>query len=174
MRFTECNNCLEYVEARDFFKKDSEWCCICPKCSAEIKIRDIEDFLLPPGTKIEISDGRFGIIDSWTGTSPDNFNDIEYNIRLIDDDSFLTLSSKHFKLISDWRLTERTSSRVVKVCHYPKNQEYSNVPCYNCVDRAFCNRDILERLAAYEDSGLRPDEVKELKGKMIKKRKTIK
>ena len=171
MKFTECDNCFEQVEAKDFFRKDLGWCCVCPKCGATIKIDDIADFLLPAGTKIKISDGRFGIIDSFRNPFANKFDDIEYEIRLInknDLNNFTILARRHFEPVSDWRLTERTFARVVKVCHYPRNQDYSNVPCYNCVDRTLCNRDILERLARYEDTGLLPEEIEELKKKIEK------
>ena len=166
MRFVECKNCFEQVEAKDFYKEDSGWCCTCPKCKATIKIRDIENFLLPPGTKIEISDGRLGVVDGYANTLANQFEEIEYRIRLTNENdmnNIIVLSSRHFKTTHNWRLTEKTTSRIVKVCHYPKNRDYSNAPCYNCADSSKCFFDILERLAEYEDTGLLPEEIKDLK-----------
>lgn len=166
MRFTECKNCFEQVEAKDFFEKDSGWYCTCPKCGATIKIHDITDFLLPPGTKIQISDGRFGVVDGYENVCTSSFQDIEYRIRLTNENDInnaVVLSRKHFVPVHNWRLTERTLSRIVRVCHYPKNRDYDNAPCYNCVDSTKCFSDILERLAQYEDTGLLPEEIKKLK-----------
>lgn len=48
------------------------------------------------------------------------------------------------------RLTKREDGYIRRVCHYPENQ-YGDSPCYNCIDRTRCNKDLFERLALYED-----------------------
>ena len=164
MKYTECDHCFKIVEAKYFFKLDSGWCFSCPECSAVVKVDDITDFLLPIGTKIQLCDGRYGVISAYVHSQASRFEDIRYKI-ILEEKSVTTLPRSYFEVVRDWRLTQRIPKRVVRVCHYPTNQEYSNVPCYGCVDRTKCSADILERLAQYEDTGLTPDEIKTLKNR---------
>lgn len=52
---------------------------------------------------------------------------------------------------------------ITRVCNYPdrdgKKLLYND--CWNCTHRTKCNSDIVERLAAYENTGLEPDIVAE-------------
>ena len=56
------------------------------------------------------------------------------------------------------RLLEKNGDLIQRICHYPENQ-VGNAPCYGCAKRTQCNQDIFERLLAYENSGLSPEEV---------------
>lgn len=57
------------------------------------------------------------------------------------------------------RLTQRNAGGISRVCHHYEPEERL---CYGCVKRAQCNAAIFERLAAYEDTGLNPEELKSL------------
>ena len=118
------------------------------------------------GTKIQLLDGRTGIIDNYASLFAEKFEDIEYRIRVEDEEAsnnVAVVARRDFQPIHNWRLTERTLSLIVRVCHHPKNQDYSNVPCYGCPDAHLCFKEILERLAQYEDTGLLPDEIQKVK-----------
>lgn len=54
------------------------------------------------------------------------------------------------------RLTKRIPGGIERECKYV----YKDM-CYGCEKRAKCNADIMERLAAYEDTGLEPEEIQE-------------
>lgn len=57
------------------------------------------------------------------------------------------------------RLTKVVDGHVERVCRHWSEEHKM---CYGCVRRTACNEAIFRRLAAYEDSGLSPEEVKEL------------
>lgn len=165
MRFTECATCFDQVEVVNFYKKGVDWYTTCPNCGSPILIDDIGDFLLPMGTKVQMLDGRTGIIDGHASLFTDKFEDIEYRVRIEGEEApnnVAIVARRNFQPIHNWRLTERTLSHVVRVCHHPKNQDYSNVPCYNCSDAHICFKEILERLAQYEDTGLLPEEIEKI------------
>lgn len=65
-----------------------------------------------------------------------------------------------------WRLTDTDDYGIGRVCgYYAKETEISETACYGCIYRARCNADIFSRLAQYEDTGLLPEEILELKEK---------
>lgn len=84
-----------------------------------------------------------------------------YVIRL-DTDEVVAVPFGELKLVEDSRHPRKEGGRIARVCHYPRNEERSNVPCYNCVDRAKCDHDIYNALWLYEASGLSPEDVNEV------------
>ena len=59
------------------------------------------------------------------------------------------------------RLTRIEKGRAVRNCQYPENW-VGEIPCYGCADRSNCDRDILEKLARYENTGLEPEQIKHI------------
>lgn len=65
------------------------------------------------------------------------------------------------------RLLNRDGELIVRVCHYPEYRE-GDAPCYGCVKRTDCNRDLFERLCKYEETGLSPEEIEAMKRSKFK------
>jgi len=165
MKYSECLDCGELNEMVSASRDELGWHTSCPHCGGSYDI-DVEDFLLPNGTKVEMPDGTVGIVDGNDSETSDEFDDINYYVCPIMY-THEEVWSNHYRmhrrseltLVEEWRLTRRYKDLVSRECHYPRNEEYSNVPCYNCVDRTKCNADIFERLAQYEDSGYKPEDL---------------
>lgn len=165
MKYSECLDCGELNEMVSASRDELGWHTSCPHCGGSYDI-DVEDFLLPNGTKVEMPDGTVGIVDGNDSETSDEFDDINYYVCPIMY-THEEVWSNHYRmhrrseltLVEEWRLTRRYKDLVSRVCHYPRNEEYSNVPCYNCVDRTKCNADVFERLAQYEDSGYKPEDL---------------
>lgn len=60
------------------------------------------------------------------------------------------------------RLLSRNGDVIERVCHYPEYRE-GDIPCYGCVKRPTCNHDLFERLYQYEETGLSPEEIEDMK-----------
>lgn len=164
MKYCECLQCGEFVEITGASKDMLGWHTVCPKCGGSFDI-DIEDYVLPAGTPVKLPSGEIGVVSDFRDERAKEMHDILYLVTYRIGAEEYTVRARHGTLtvIEDWRKTRRTEYGIERVCHYPKNQEWSNVPCYNCVDRTKCNADIYERLAQYEDTGLMPDVVAEYK-----------
>ena len=147
----ECPDCMNRFAVNNAFRNESGWNVCCPVCGCIFDI-DIEDFALPEGTLVQLKDGTQGRILRYYDDCT-KFEDIRYDVQ-IDRNlgrELRCLNRSQFSIIGDWRLLRRTRYGIERVCHYPQNQEYGNVPCYNCADRTKCNADIFERLCRYEE-----------------------
>lgn len=165
MRYSECLNCGEQNEVLSASRDELGWHTTCSHCGGSYDI-DIEDFLLPNGIEVEMPDGTYGVIDGNDAKTARESEDIRYcvcpNIFTLEADwsqHYRMFKRSELAVVESWRLTRRYKDLVSRVCHYPRNLEHSNVPCYNCADRTKCNADIFERLAQYEDSGYKPDDL---------------
>lgn len=165
MKYSECMNCGELNEVRSASCDELGWHTTCSHCGGSYDI-DIEDYLLPNGTRVKMPDDRFGVIDGNDAKNSEELEDINYYVCPVEhtheevwSNHYVMLRRCELSVAEEWRLTRRYKDLVSRVCHYPKNEEYSNVPCYNCVDRTKCNADIFERLAQYEDSGFKPEDL---------------
>ena len=66
--------------------------------------------------------------------------------------------------LNSTRLLIRREYFISRICHYHADKKGEG-QCYGCVDRSKCTSDIFEKLLAYEETGLSPEEVKKLKKK---------
>lgn len=160
----ECRDCLEYFDFNTAAYDNGRWVTFCPNCKTPTPI-DIEDYLVDIGTIVTMVNGETGTITGYDTTKADNFDDIIYIVDRGAGKSNCHAKRCCFKIEDTWKKLRRIpgGGGIVRVCHYPRNQEYSNVPCYGCADRTKCNADIFETLAQYEDSDLKPDDVAQLK-----------
>ena len=164
MKYCTCPHCDTNFEFTGASKDNLGWHTACPDCGGSFDI-DIEDHVVSEGTLVGLHTGMKGFVSTFTDQYATEFDEIVYLVtyRVGAEERATRVRRSEFDIIEDWRLLKRTKFGVDRVCHYPKNQEWGNVPCYNCVDRAKCNHDIFERLAQYEDTGLMPDVVAEYK-----------
>lgn len=167
MRYTVCPNCSEYIPVLSADKDELGWHTSCQRCKGSFDI-DIEDYLLDIGVRVRTSDDKIGVVKerSISGNHID-FEEAVYFVHFGISGYGTFYPRCQLTTPADWRLTRRDQYGVSRECHYPKNQEYGNTPCYNCVDRTKCNADIFERLARYEDTGLLPEEILKMKEKMV-------
>lgn len=164
MKYCTCPHCDTYFKLAGASKDSLGWHTICPDCGGSFDI-DIADYVVPEGTLVGLRTGMKGFVSTFTDQYAADFEEIVYLItyRVGADERTARARRTEFEIIEDWRLLKRTEFGVERVCHYLANQEQSNVPCYNCIDRTRCNADIFERLVRYEDTGLTPDMVVEYK-----------
>lgn len=160
MKWWMCENCdSRPIEALNCAKKINDtWYIVCPQCGSKSEF-DIEDYLLPKGTEVQFNDGSRGTIAGFTDTGAATAQDILYIIapegRQYRRDAFVVKDT--------WKKLRRVEGGIQRVCHHPQNEEWSNAPCYNCVDRGRCNAELFERLAAYEDTDMLPERIAEYK-----------
>lgn len=124
--------------------------------------------MLEVGERVRTSDGKVGSIKEFR--IPETHVDFEEVVYFVHFgmSGYGTFYPRHeLTQPADWRLTRRDKYGVQRECHYPRNREYGNVFCTNCVDRTKCNADIFERLAQYEDTGLLPEEILKMKEKTV-------
>lgn len=163
MKYIQCMNCDEWFEFDGAsWDQYGGWHTGCPCCNSSFDI-DIEDFVIPEGTLVRMKaapgNGRVIKIDTNNVTE---FQNINYLVEF-DDNIGVWLRYSQIEVVDDWRLLVRTPSNgIQRVCHFPKNKEYGNAPCYGCADRTKCNAAIFERLTTYEDSGFTPEEVQQI------------
>ena len=167
MRYTVCPDCGEYIPVLSADKDELGWHTSCPKCKGSFDI-DVEDYLIAVGERVRTSDGKVGAIKEFR--IPElhiDFDEVVYFVHF-GMSGYGTFYPRHeLTQPADWRLTRRDQYGVQRECHYPRNREYGNVFCTNCVDRTKCNADIFERLAQYEDTGLLPEEILKMKEKIV-------
>lgn len=128
---------------------------LCPNCNYEVEMQwDIE----ADGYKAYCPrcGGRLMLCDECMHINGDYSGHCDY-----DGENDTCRNNKEPKPKGIDRLLGKDGECVYRICHYPENQ-VGNAPCYGCADRAKCNHDIFERLAAYEESGLSPEEIKAL------------
>ena len=164
MKYCTCPHCDTNFKFDGASKDNLGWHTACPDCGGSFDI-DIEDHVVSEGTLVGLHTGMKGFVSTFTDQYAAEFDEIVYLVtyRVGTDERTTRVRRDEFDIIEDWRLLKRTKFGVERVCHYPKNQEWGNVPCDGCADRAKCNHDIFERLARYEDTGLTPDVVAEYK-----------
>lgn len=164
MKYCSCRHCDAGFEFTGASKDKLGWHTTCPECGGSFDI-DIEDYVVSRGTLVGLHSGMKGVITTFTDEYAAEFDEIVYLVtyRIGDKEHTTRVRRDDFDIIEDWKLLKRTEFGIERVCHYPVNQEWSNVPCYNCADRAKCNHDIFNRLAQYEDTDMPPDVVAEYK-----------
>ena len=164
MKYCTCPHCDIDFEFTGASKDNLGWHTGCPDCGGSFDI-DIKDFLVSEGTMVKFDGNTTGLVWKVNDAYATEFAEIVYLVSYYVGvkPHIARLRRSQFELADDWRLLKRTKYGIERVCHYPKNQEWGNVPCYNCVDRVKCNHDIFERLAQYEGTGLTPDVVAEYK-----------
>lgn len=167
MKYMECTNCGEIFAPKETINSNGKWFAECPECGKDTEF-DVKDFLVPAGTLVKLTGPephratiisndheKAATLDFVTYTLKYRVGCVEYTAQLRRDG---------FDIEKTWKkLRRHPDGSLERECHYPINQDYSNVPCYNCVDRTKCNADIFERLAQYEDTDLTPDEVSSMK-----------
>lgn len=164
MKYCTCPYCDREFELTNASKDSMGWHTDCPRCGAKLDV-DIEDYAVPQGTLVQFDGGLRGVVADFKDEYATELGEIVYlvNYRVGRTELSKRMRRCEFDLVEDWKLLKRTDYGIERVCHYPKNQEWSNAPCYNCCDRARCNADIFERLAKYEDTEMPPDTVAEYK-----------
>ena len=70
-----CGNIFEGTVSND----ELGWHGYCEDCDSSFDV-DIEDYLIPNGTKVRLFDGRIGIIDGNDNEETEEFEDINYYI----------------------------------------------------------------------------------------------
>jgi len=157
-KYCDCLQCGEFFELTGASKDMLGWHTACPECGGSFDI-DIEDYVVPAGTLVQLPSGEKGVVSDFRDEYAEEMGDILYLVtyRIGHKEHMVRARHSALTIIEDWRKTRRNELGIERVCHYPKNQEWSNVPCYNCVDLTRCNADIYERLAQYEDTGLTRD-----------------
>jgi len=158
LKYCNCLTCDAYFEMKKAERRKGRWYASCPDCGCLAEI-DIDDYVVPTGTYVKISPNHYGEIVKCSHKNAKDYSEILYLVLLEDDGEESTFWAKRsdFTLAEDWRKIRRDENGFHRVCHYPANQEYSNVPCYNCADRAKCSYDIYAQLNAYEESDMQPD-----------------
>ena len=160
MKWWTCESCDSGpVDVLNHAKKINDtWYVVCPQCGSKSEV-DIEDFLLPEGTEVQFDDGSLGTIAGYNDAGAKTAQDIAYIIG--------PECGQHrrdtFTVKKTWKKLRQISGGLQRVCHHPQNEEWSNAPCYGCVDRGRCNAELFEQLAAYERTNLRPDQVADYK-----------
>lgn len=172
-----CRNCDEYFDFTTAQQESGRWAAICPHCKHPNEI-DIKDYLVPIGTQIQFTGGSFikGDTGTISGYIHENAGVFENILYIIDRGPNRVLCHAHrsnFEILPTWKKLRRVGDCLQRVCHYPRNQAYSNVPCYNCIDRTKCNADIFEALATYEATDFRPEDLVALKAALAKRNLTI-
>ncbi len=164
MKYCTCPHCDTGFEFTGASKDNLGWHTACPDCGGSFDI-DIEDYLVPEGTMVKFNGGTTGFVWKVNDAYATELAEVVYLVSYYvgAKPHIARLRRNQFELADDWRLLKRTKYGIERVCHYPKNQEWGNAPCYGCADRVKCNHDIFERLAQYEDTGLTPDVVAEYK-----------
>lgn len=173
----KCRNCDEYFDFTTAQQNSGRWAAICPHCKHPNEI-DIKDYLVPIGTQIQFTGGSFikGDTGTISGYIHENAGVFENILYIIDRGPNRVLCHAHrsnFEILPTWKKLRRVGDCLQRVCHYPRNQAYSNAPCYNCVDRTKCNADIFEALATYEATDFRPEDLVALKAALAKHNLTI-
>ena len=166
MKYCTCDSCDNVFEVSDAEKdKAGKWFVICPRCGSWCEI-NIEDFLIPEGTLVRLADGSEGTIRSFSDDDAVSLKDVVYHIG----PNLGWYRRDAFEITETWKKLCHTGYGLQRVCHHPKNREQSSAPCYNCVDRARCNAELFDQLAAYEATDLTPAQVlayKEFVGKIL-------
>lgn len=81
------------------------WGGYCEECGSSFDV-DIEEYLVPNGTKVKFADGRIGIVDGNDNEDTDEFNDINYYVCPIEftslrywSDHYVMLLRSEFEII---------------------------------------------------------------------------
>lgn len=162
MQYVRCHQCDANSRVRDLEKIGGRWLFYCPICHISTEV-NIEDFAIPMGTTVRFGEkpDEVGTIQGILPHSSHLLSLLTYKIRCENPMPY-TIEVRADKLTvlePSWKKLVRTDYGIQRVCHYPRNQEYGNAPCYNCADRTKCNADIFDTLAMYEDSNLSPEAV---------------
>lgn len=155
-----CEDCASTpVEVLKAAKKiGKHWFVICSVCGKEEKI-DIEDYLIPEGTSVLLKSGECKTVSGYDDSIAKTAEEILYILN----PGGIRYLSTDFQVEETWKKLRRTQYGLQRVCHHPKNEEWSNFPCYNCVERTKCNAELFDQLAAYEDTDLTPEQVAKYK-----------
>lgn len=160
MKYCDCPHCGKIFEFHGASKDKLGWCVTCPECGGSFDI-DIEDYAVPPWLQVQFKNGEYGVVKTYIDHYATEFSDIVYMIeKYVGDGTQITRAKRdEFTIPGTWKKLRYNGYGYERVCHYPRNQDYSNVPCYGCPDRTKCNDDIYKTLAQYEASDLRPEDV---------------
>lgn len=102
----KCLNCGN--EFYDSISNDSlGWHGFCRNCNSSFDV-DIEDYLVPDGTKVRFDDGRIGIVDWNDNEDTEEFEDINYCVCPIEfthlenwSDHYVWLLREEFEIVED-------------------------------------------------------------------------
>lgn len=97
MKNTNCLNCGHEFELTEVYNDSLGWHTVCPECDSSFDI-NIEEFLVPRGTKVILDDGTIGIIDGNDEEITEEFEDINYYFCPIEF-THLKVWSNHYKYI---------------------------------------------------------------------------
>lgn len=106
MRIIKCWNCgHEFIGSLS--NDGLGWHSYCEECESSFDV-DIEDYLIPNGTKVKFTDGRIGIVDGNDNEDTDEFDDINYYVCPIEfttlrywSDYYVMLLRSEFEIVEE-------------------------------------------------------------------------
>lgn len=97
-----CNSEIESNLSNDEYG----WYSYCNECNSSFDV-DIEEYLIPNGTKVKFADGRIGIIDGNDNENSEEFDDINYYVCPIEFTNMRYWSDYYVMLLrSDFEIVE--------------------------------------------------------------------
>ena len=104
MRIIKCWNCgHEFIGSLS--NDELGWHSYCEKCESSFDV-DIEEYVVPNGTKVKFADGRIGIVDGNDNEDTEEFDDINYYVCPIEftslrywSDYYVMLLRSEFEII---------------------------------------------------------------------------
>lgn len=102
----KCWNCGNEFNG-SFSNDELGWHGYCEECDSSFDV-DIEEYLIPNGTKVRLADGRIGIVDGNDEEESEKFEDINYYICPIEftneqywSNHYVMLLRNEFEIVED-------------------------------------------------------------------------
>ena len=103
----KCDRC-GYEFEENLYNSLWGWRAFCTRCSTIFYVDDINDYLVPDGTKVKLADGRIGIVDGNDEEVSEDFKNINYFICPIEytdeeywSDYYLFLLREEFEIVEE-------------------------------------------------------------------------